>query len=265
MRHMTIVSPVPQRLWSPPWPQRTCGSKSPAILRASPSHRVPSCPVYKPVYRSGSLACADPTRRTRTPADHPVPPAPHSGDPSRGGARISKVLAVTGHAESRGERADLSRQTRTLRVRGSVPAAPASASRPLPVTESYRSIDPDLVPFEPCRIGRVSSTGRVGRPRTSNNRFCVGRELSAAFGRRAGARTRQAVQDPRAPVRSVLPVPGCDRRSDALTSKDSRIRAPGATPTSPGTRQSRKFRSSYVADAGGSVSAAMHAVSRRRI
>ncbi len=33
----------------------------------------------------------------------------------------------------------------------------------------------------------------------------------------------------------------------------------------PGTRQSRKFRSSYVADAGGSVSEAMHAVSRRRI
>jgi len=32
-----------------------------------------------------------------------------------------------------------------------------------------------------------------------------------------------------------------------------------------GTRQSRKFRSSYVADAGGSVSEAMHAVSRRRI
>jgi hypothetical protein len=28
---------------------------------------------------------------------------------------------------------------------------------------------------------------------------------------------------------------------------------------------SRKFRSSYVADAGGSVSEAMHAVSRRRI
>jgi 2,4-didehydro-3-deoxy-L-rhamnonate hydrolase len=35
--------------------------------------------------------------------------------------------------------------------------------------------------------------------------------------------------------------------------------------TSSGTRQSRKFRSSYVADAGGSVSEAMHAVSRRRI
>jgi hypothetical protein len=33
----------------------------------------------------------------------------------------------------------------------------------------------------------------------------------------------------------------------------------------PGTRQSRKFRGSYVADAGGSVSEAMHAVSRRRI
>jgi hypothetical protein len=33
----------------------------------------------------------------------------------------------------------------------------------------------------------------------------------------------------------------------------------------PGTRQSRKFRSSHVADAGGSVSAAMHAVSMRRI
>ena len=33
----------------------------------------------------------------------------------------------------------------------------------------------------------------------------------------------------------------------------------------PGTRQSRKFRSSYVAGAGGSVSEAMHAVSRRRI
>jgi 8-oxo-dGTP diphosphatase len=33
----------------------------------------------------------------------------------------------------------------------------------------------------------------------------------------------------------------------------------------PGTRQSRKFRSSYVAGAGGSVSAAMHVVSRRRI
>jgi hypothetical protein len=33
----------------------------------------------------------------------------------------------------------------------------------------------------------------------------------------------------------------------------------------PGTRQSRKFRRSYVADAGGSVSEAMHAVSRRRI
>ena len=32
-----------------------------------------------------------------------------------------------------------------------------------------------------------------------------------------------------------------------------------------GTRQSRKFRSSYVADAGGSVSEEMHAVSRRRI
>ena len=32
-----------------------------------------------------------------------------------------------------------------------------------------------------------------------------------------------------------------------------------------GTRQSRKFRSSYVADAGGSVSEAMHVVSRRRI
>jgi hypothetical protein len=90
-----------------------------------------------------------PARRTRTPADHPVPPAPHSGDPSRGGARISKVLAVTGHAEfTGGERADVSRQTRTPRVRGSVPAAPASASRPLPVAESYRSIDPDLVPFE---------------------------------------------------------------------------------------------------------------------
>ena len=33
----------------------------------------------------------------------------------------------------------------------------------------------------------------------------------------------------------------------------------------PRTRQGRKFRSSYVAGAGGSVSAAMHAVSRRRI
>jgi hypothetical protein len=33
----------------------------------------------------------------------------------------------------------------------------------------------------------------------------------------------------------------------------------------PRTRQSRKFRGSYVAGAGGSVSAAMHAVSRRRI
>ena len=32
-----------------------------------------------------------------------------------------------------------------------------------------------------------------------------------------------------------------------------------------GTRQNRKFRSNYVIDAGGSVSAAMHAVSRRRI
>ncbi len=32
-----------------------------------------------------------------------------------------------------------------------------------------------------------------------------------------------------------------------------------------GTRQSRKFRSSYVADAGDSVSEAMHAASRRRI
>jgi hypothetical protein len=36
-------------------------------------------------------------------------------------------------------------------------------------------------------------------------------------------------------------------------------------PPGSGTRQSRKFRSSYVADAGGSVSEAMHAVSRRRI
>jgi len=33
----------------------------------------------------------------------------------------------------------------------------------------------------------------------------------------------------------------------------------------PGTRQSRRFRSSYVADAGGPVREAMHAVSRRRI
>jgi hypothetical protein len=32
-----------------------------------------------------------------------------------------------------------------------------------------------------------------------------------------------------------------------------------------GTRQPRKFRGSYVADAGGSVSEEMHAVSRRRI
>ena len=33
----------------------------------------------------------------------------------------------------------------------------------------------------------------------------------------------------------------------------------------PGTRQSRKFRSGYVAGTGGWVSEAMHAVSRRRI
>ena len=44
-------------------------------------------------------------------------------------------------------------------------------------------------------------------------------------------------------------------------------RNPAVLHTAPraGTRQSRKFRSSYVADAGGSVSEAMHAVSRRRI
>ncbi len=36
-------------------------------------------------------------------------------------------------------------------------------------------------------------------------------------------------------------------------------------PRQAGTRHSRKFRSSYVAGAGGSVSAAMHVVSRRRI
>ena len=44
-----------------------------------------------------------------------------------------------------------------------------------------------------------------------------------------------------------------------------RAMAEGQPGDHPGTRQSRKFRSSYVADAGGSVSAAMHAVSRRRI
>jgi hypothetical protein len=51
------------------------------------------------------------------------------------------------------------------------------------------------------------------------------------------------------------------RVSSTLVCRSGKIRRS----VRPGTWQGRKFRSSYVADAGGWVSEAMHAVSRRRI
>jgi hypothetical protein len=63
--------------------------------------------------------------------------------------------------------------------------------------------------------------------------------------------------------------PGRELECSVVTVTQARQPAPAvavcAARHGPGTRQSRKFRSSYVADASGSVSAAMHAVSRRRI
>src|SRR6266487_466943 len=105
---------------------------------------------------------------------------------------------------------------------------------------------------EKCRLGRTPARGRV-------NPCAEERSGGIAAGKRPAAGV----------CRFGREHPGAhESHQTNRTAKSGRVaQSPlGSRPAlAPGTRQSRKFRSSYVADAGGSVSEAMHAVSRRRI
>ena len=132
--------------------QVSCGLACLPHLTASPP-----CPVYKPVYRSGSLACADPTRRTHAPADHPAPPAPHSADPSQGGTRLASPRRDGPHRITEGQRDVVSRQTRTPRVRGPVPSGTRISHRATARHGKLMFEGPNPVPFEQNDSGRVGA------------------------------------------------------------------------------------------------------------
>lgn len=142
MRQTTPISPVSQSLWSPRWPQRTCGGKSPAVLRVSPTSPRPVLSGLQTCLQIRFPGLRQPhPPHSRTPADHPGPPRlTHCGDPSRQ-HEISESRRDGPRRIKQGQCDGVSRQPRAPRARGLFPVAPASARRPPPVTESYRSMD----------------------------------------------------------------------------------------------------------------------------